>query len=361
MDESLRALERAAAKAGAGDAALLRRYRGALLRQRGVDRRAADARLDALEGVWAVTRLSDLGQPAWRLLYPGPAGAGRLAPGPPRRPLRARWRAPGALVWRSHGVALLDRGGDLEARDPDGGELLWRVEGPGVPRSAVLLEESDFERCDVLGWVAAPWGAVQLAAFFHSEEERRRVGTWTPEGRSTRTAVVGRGPTDVELTLRVVVPNGGGWSAEPPDELVEVAGTGEPLCESELALEAWDQELLDLSLEVDHRLLAIRWGDDAPAWTVLRVDAADGLAPVVRPAGWSVPGEDDPFPARPGELVTAAVDAALDPDLLEGRTLRPPGRGLRDLDKEAALLPGPEGRASVQLGGAEHVALAEEA
>jgi len=371
-DQALRELEHAL-RAAPGDLALARRYRDTLRRHAAQAAAGVSARLDRLQGVLALTRDGETG-PA---RDPAPNGWRRLAAGaapllgpeaPADGPLRQGWALRGELRFLNAGVALVqtpDQG--LEARALDRGTRLWRVEAE-LPVDAL---DTDDERHEGLGWVVAPWGAARVAARFERDPQRRRVGRHTPRGRVTEREVVGHGEAAVEAVLQVLIDTSG-WS-EPPEALAYWAHTGEPLADSDLALEDFHDELLALSLDAQSRTLALRWRDASQDWAVLSVSGGAGLSHAVGPAGWSLEPPDDPFddadptlplPAPPtpplgaelcptdggwlavgpGSSVARATatgwtpcwtDWPLEP-LLEGRRLRAQGPG--SPDKDAALL-----------------------
>lgn len=327
MDESLRTLQRAA-RAAPSDRELRERLRAALLRLRAVDPAGAAAGLDELEGALATPLvLGEQGTGSgagWRRV---PLGPGLLLP--PRPPageeLQTAWEAPGVLRWLSAGLALLETGeGGLEARRPADGHVLWRVPGERPLPEVEAWEDEPLSRAAWLGWAVAPWGAAALSARWEAQGEQRRVGRWTPRGRTTERARVGRGRVQVEAELRLLVGEGGRLSATPPEEVRERAGPGEELLET-IGLEDWHDELLALSLDPLARQLAIRWRDEAEDWAVFLVLGDATSRATVGPAGWSAPPPHDPFapdPPRgdPPGLAPPLESAAL-AGLVSGRKL----------------------------------------
>ena len=154
-------------------------------------------------------------------------------------------------------------------------------------------------RSDRLGWAVTSWGAVRLEARHDVPLERRRVGRYTPRGRETEREIVGQGPDTTATTLQLVIPQEGRWSDEEPELLIERANHGEPLCGSELCLEEWEDDLLDLSLDVASRHFAVRWRDLHQDWVVFSVGGGGGLATSVGPAGWTSRQQIDPFQGEP--------------------------------------------------------------
>lgn len=299
MDDAIRWLERRLLSAE-GDLALAREYRRALERQG--DAAQAGRMLDALEGALCVRAATGVQAdptidpaPRWERVAVG-GRAPLLAPPGPRGggPLTVRWRARGRARWASATRVLLelpDR--TLEARCARTGRALWSVAamGPGHPRG---LDLHDTERTTILGWAAAPWGAVALTARHEARlaRVRRSSASWRP--RETEREVLERGPASVEVTLQVLVAPGGAWSDEPPQELVERAAGHEALAEGDLALEGWDDDLLALALDGEAPRFCVRWRDPAQDWAVFEVgQGADGAA-WLGPAPWSAAGDEDP-------------------------------------------------------------------
>lgn len=330
MDEQLRSLWRAA-RAAPADRELADRLRAALLRQRPYDPAGAAAGLDELEGVLATPAIVDHGPSGgWRRVTP----SGR-DPLPPRAPadgvLQVAWEGPGRLRYLGADLALLEElHGALTARDPATGRELWRVDAER-PLPAVEAWEEQEERAVWLGWATAPWGAAALEARWVAELEQRRVGRWTPRGRTTERATVGRGRVEVEAGLRLVVGEDGRLSPTQPEEVREEAGPGRALLDT-IALEDWHDELLALSLDPRARQLAVRWRDEAQDWAVFLVLGDRHSRATIGPAGWSAPPPDDPFQAERAATDAAAGEALLArypggplADLLSGRKLRAAG------------------------------------
>lgn len=298
MDQRLRTLERSARAAG-GDPEPARRYRAALERLAAAAPEEAGRGLDALVGALALgAALGDDADPdaepspRWRRETGGPAPL--LRPPCPPEGLARRWEAEGDARWIGAGAVLLERPDRaLEARCPATGAVLWEVPSvrPGPPAGVL-----DDERTSSLAWAVAPWGAVELGARLEAEVGWRRVGSYTPQGRTTRRERVERAAVTVEVTLQVALAGAGGWRAT-PRALRASAGTGEPLLDGDLALEGWEDDLLALVLDPRAPAFAVRWRDGEQDWAVYAVDPGeDGDAPACEPAGWSVAGDDEPFP-----------------------------------------------------------------
>lgn len=314
MDESLRSLQRAV-RAAPHDRELGERLRAALLRQLPFDPAGAARELDDLQGVLATPLI--LGEHApglargWRRVGPAP-GATLLPPRAPER-LEPAWEAPGRLRYLSAGLALLEEhDGALSARAPADGRVLWRVEGDR-PGPAVEAWEDQEERATWLGWAAVPWGAAAISARWVAELEQRRVGRWTPRGRTTERTTVGRGPVHVEVDLQVLVGEGGRLGSTPPEQVLERAGPREALLDT-IELRDWHEELLALSLDPQARQLAVRWRDEAEDWAVFLVLGDARTRATVGPAG-SAPPPDDPF--APETARAEPVPATLGGDLSE--------------------------------------------
>jgi hypothetical protein len=226
--------------------------------------------------------------------------------------LTEAWRAPGVALWASDGVVLLERPDRaLEARCPRSGEVLWSVSSLRA-ELALRVEVDEEERAQALGWAVAPWGAVELLARYEAPLEYRRVGQWHGElGRVTHRAPVGRHAAEVRLALQVVVPDEGSWlSRGRPEVLVERAGTGEPLCDTDLRLAEWDEDLLELSLDTTSRAFAVSWRDKAQDWTVFVVGGGHTDPSWLAPANWS-PGDEDPFPRESNADEVLRCDGAI--------------------------------------------------
>lgn len=225
---------------------------------------------------------------------------------PPR--LELLWRCEGRALWIAAGTVLLEApGGCLEARDARSGSLRWRVPSLREERGSRGAEE----RALALPWAVAPWGAVEAVAHYAAPLERRRVGRYHPgRGRTTEPDVVGRGPTTVALAVQVALPGGASWAdPRPPRVAVERAETGEALAGGELCLEAWEDDLLSLSLDLLAPQLALRWRDEAQDWAVYWVGGDQGVPPWLGPARWS-PGREDPFPPAPPPAGASAAQGA---------------------------------------------------
>lgn len=327
MDDALRSLHRRLLAAG-GDPALAREYRRALERQGDL------AGLDALEGALCVRAAT--GDEADPALDPPPrwervAVDGRppaLAPrGPDAGPLAVRWRADGRARWASASVVVLEHlDRSLEGRCARAGRLLWTVPAAGPARAAADL---DTERTTVLGWAAAPWGAVVVSARHEARLARPRRGSASWRPRATEREVLERGPARVEVTLQVALAPGGRWGAAAPHALVERAQAGEALCETDLALEGWDDDLLALALDAEAPRFAVRWRDAEEDWAVFEAGEAEGGA-WLGAAGWTAAADEDPV-GRADALRprTARVDLAR-------RLVEAPGAGPLELPPGAA-------------------------
>ena len=300
MDERIQSLARRV-RAQPGDLEQARRYRAELLRLAASHPEDASPLLDELEGVFASTSSGLLEScekrevPAW--VRVGPEGrAPILLPRLPREPLRERWRARGVALWLSVGVVLLDAASDhsLEARDAASGELLWSVPSVWQPPS----HEDRVEVVQSLPWSIAPWGAIEVSAFFEGSLEYRRIGRHHPSlGRVTEREVVGRSDPTLSVELQVVVPSRGSWSTtrSAPDHTVERAEPGRDLCGVGVCLERWDDELIGLQLDVKERAFAVRWRDMKEDWAIFNVYGDAQTAVSVGAAGWTQPPGEEPF------------------------------------------------------------------
>lgn len=327
MDDALRSLHRRLLAAG-GDPALAREYRRALERQGDL------TGFDALEGALCVRAAT--GDEADPALDPPPrwervAVGGRppaLAPrGPDAGPLAVRWRADGRARWASASVVVLEHlDRSLEGRCARAGRLLWTVPAAGPARAAADL---DTERTTVLGWAAAPWGAVVVSARHEARLARPRRGSASWRPRATEREVLERGPARVEVTLQVALAPGGRWGAAAPHALVERAQAGEALCDTDLALEGWDDDLLALALDAEAPRFAVRWRDAEEDWAVFEAGEAEGGA-WLGAAGWTAAADEDPV-GRADALRprTARVDLAR-------RLVEAPGAGPLELPPGAA-------------------------
>lgn len=343
MDDAIRSLERRLMTAE-GDLALAREYRRALERLE-----PAGWRLDALEGALCVRTATGVHAdprldppPRWELVGVG-GRAPALAPrGPGPGPLRQRWSAVGRARWVSPTVVLieaLDR--TLEARCTRTGRVLWDVPavGPGHPPPFTALD--DVHRRTILGWAVAPWGAVALTARFEAQLERRRRGSASWRPRATERELPARRIVELEATLQVLVPPGGAWSAERPQEVAARAAAHEPLADGDLVLEGWEDDLLALALDAEAPRFAVRWRDQEQDWAVYDVGAGDDGAAWVAPSPWSAAADEDPV-GRSHAAASPGVEVDLDRVRLVGPGRQawpiPPDADLDGRDAVAALL-----------------------
>lgn len=365
MDEALRTLLRAA-RAAPGDREAAGRLRAGLLRQLPFDPEGTAPLLDELEGVVATPLLVSehglvSGGAGWRRVGPSPARqAGFL---PPRHPdllgLRTAWEAEGVLRYLASDLALIEGPGNvLEARRPQDGALLWEVQPLELafPPAPEAWEEEPDERSTWLGWAVAPWGAAALAARFEAEAEQRRVGRWTPDGRTTERRRVGRGRVRIELALQLLVAEGGRLGPRRPEELIERSRPGEPLLEL-VELVDWHDELLALSLDPLARQVAIRARDESEDWAVLLVLGDEGARATVGPAG-SAPAPDDPFAPEAAAGPPGLASFAGQERLLAGRKLRAAGPPVDDGEASALIA---DERLWLQLGLERVLVLVEDA